>query len=71
VFPVRYEYHVYIKSKAIPVTGLAGLCSCEPLRSSDCLDIRLTDGGAVVSLTRRPSSTPRNNFWCSFLLEAE
>jgi hypothetical protein len=25
-----------------------------------CLDSRLTDGGKVVSLTRRPPFTPRN-----------
>jgi hypothetical protein len=35
------------------------------------LDSRLTDGGKVVSLTRRSSFTPQENSWYSFLLEAE
>jgi hypothetical protein len=35
------------------------------------LDDRLTDGGEVVSLTRRPSFTPQEDSWYSFLLEAE
>jgi hypothetical protein len=29
------------------------------------------DGGKVVSLTHRPSFTPRKYTWYSFLLEAE
>jgi hypothetical protein len=35
------------------------------------LDNRLTDGSEVVSLTRRPPFTPQEDFWYSFLLEAE
>jgi hypothetical protein len=35
------------------------------------LDNRLTDGGKVVSVTRRPRLTPKKIFWYSFLLEAE
>jgi hypothetical protein len=35
------------------------------------LDSRLTDGGEVVSLTRRPPFTPQKDSWNSFLLEAE
>jgi hypothetical protein len=34
-------------------------------------DSRLTNGGKVVSLTRQPPFTPQENFWYSFLLEAE
>jgi hypothetical protein len=34
-------------------------------------DIRLTDGGKVVSPTRRPLFYPQENSWYSFLLEAE
>jgi hypothetical protein len=34
-------------------------------------DIRLTDGGEVVSLTRRPPFTPQEDSRYSFLLEAE
>jgi hypothetical protein len=44
-------------------------------RIPPCLDSRLTDGGEVVSLTRRPSLySPETLFlclWYSFLLEAE
>jgi hypothetical protein len=35
------------------------------------LDNRLTDGGKVVSLMRRPPFTPQEDSWYSFLLEAE
>jgi hypothetical protein len=35
------------------------------------LEIRLTDGGEVVSLTRRAPFTPEKDSWYSFLLEAE
>jgi hypothetical protein len=35
------------------------------------LDSRLTDGGKVVSLTRRPPFSPQEDSWYSFLLEAE
>jgi hypothetical protein len=43
VFPVRYELNLYILHSA-------------PTFS---LDIRLTDGGKVVSLTRLPPFTPK------------
>jgi hypothetical protein len=36
-----------------------------------CLDNRLTDGGEVVSPTRRQPYTPKENSLYSFLLEAE
>jgi hypothetical protein len=35
------------------------------------LDNRLTDGGEIVSLTRRPNLYPIEDSWYSFLLEAE
>jgi hypothetical protein len=35
------------------------------------LDSRLTDGGKVVSLTRRPPFTPQEDSWYSFLLKAK
>jgi hypothetical protein len=44
------------------------------LKIPHCLDSGLIDGGEFVSLTHRPSSTPRNIiflFLYSFLLEAE
>jgi hypothetical protein len=47
------------KGKAIPVTGRKGPQGCETSMLPHFLDIRLTDGGEVVSLTRRPPFTPR------------
>jgi hypothetical protein len=47
------------KGKAIPVTGREGPSGCEKSRLPHFLDNRLTDGGEVVSLTRRPPFTPR------------
>jgi hypothetical protein len=44
--------------KTIPVTGRVGTQSSETSRLSRFLDNRLTDGGKVVSLTRRPLFTP-------------
>jgi hypothetical protein len=34
-------------------------------------DNQLTDGGYIISLTRRPRFTPQEDFWYSFLLEAK
>jgi hypothetical protein len=48
-----------VKVKAIPVAPTFSL------------DNRLTDGGKVVSLTRRLSLIPQEDSWYSFLLEAE
>jgi hypothetical protein len=47
------------KAEIIPVTGLGGLQGCEMSRLPHFLDIRLTDGGEVVSLTSLPLFTPR------------
>jgi hypothetical protein len=47
------------KGKIIPVTGGGGSKICETSRIPHFLDNRLTDGDEVVSLTRRPSFTPR------------
>jgi hypothetical protein len=46
------------KGKATPVTGRGGLWVCETSRLPHFLDSRLTEGGEV-SLTLRPSFTPR------------
>jgi hypothetical protein len=43
----------------------------ETSRLPHFLDIRLTDGGKVVSLTRRPPFTPHVDSWYSFLLDTE
>jgi hypothetical protein len=48
-----------VKGKAIPVTGREGPQRCETSRLPHFLDNRLTDGGKVVSLTRRPPFLPR------------
>jgi hypothetical protein len=45
---------------AIPLTGRGGPWDCETLKLRHFLDIRLADGGEIVSLTRRPPFTPRN-----------
>jgi hypothetical protein len=47
--------YVKLKSrgKAIPVTGRGGPYCCETSGLPHILDNRLTDGGEVVSLTRR------------------
>jgi hypothetical protein len=44
------------------------LLGCETSRLPHFLDNRLTDGGEVVSLTRRPPFTPQEYSWYSFLL---
>jgi hypothetical protein len=46
------------KKKGIPVTGHGGPCDCETLRLPHFPDDQLTDGG-------------EEDFWYSFLLEAE
>jgi hypothetical protein len=48
------------QGKAIPVTGREGPEGCETSRLPHFLDNQLTDGGEVVSLTRRPPFIPRN-----------
>jgi hypothetical protein len=59
------------KGKAIPVTGRGGPYCFEALRFPHFLDNRLTDGGYIVSLTRRPPFIPQEDSWYTFLLEAE
>jgi hypothetical protein len=46
--------------KAVPVTGREDPLGCERSRLPHLADSQLTDGGEVVSLTRRPPFTPRN-----------
>jgi hypothetical protein len=56
--------------KAISVTGRGGPYGSETSNLPHFLDNRLTDGGEVVSLTRRSPFTPQEDSWYSFLLEA-
>jgi hypothetical protein len=44
------------KGKDITVTGRGGPYGCDTSRLPHFLDSRLTDGGKVVSLTRRPAA---------------
>jgi hypothetical protein len=52
---------VQLKGKAIPVTGRGGPYGCETSRLPHFVDSRLTDGGEVVSFTRRPLSRPQDH----------
>jgi hypothetical protein len=53
-----------VKGKAIPVTGRGGPLGCETSRFPHFLDNQLTDGGEVVSLTRRPTALyPQEDSW--------
>jgi hypothetical protein len=47
------------KDKAISLRARGGPWGCETSGLSHFLDNRLTDGGEVVSLTRRPPFIPR------------
>jgi hypothetical protein len=47
--------------KAIRVRGRGAPLGCETSRLPHFLDNRLQDGDNVVSLTRRPSSTPQED----------
>jgi hypothetical protein len=51
------------KGKAISVTGRGGPWGFETSRLPHFLDNRLTDSSEVVSLTHRPSLTPREDYW--------
>jgi hypothetical protein len=71
LFQGNLLFAVKKRGKAIPVPGHGGPKGCERLRVPRYLDNRLTDGGKVVSLTRRPPFTPQEDSWYSFLLGAE
>jgi hypothetical protein len=65
------SYYTMIIGKVKSVTGHEGPWGCETSRLPHFLDNRLTDGGEVVSPTRRPPFTSQEDSWYSFLLEAE
>jgi hypothetical protein len=55
-----------------PLQALEAQWAVETSRLPHFLDNRLTDGGEVVSLTRRPAALyPQEDSWHQFLLEAE
>jgi hypothetical protein len=56
-----------VKGKAIPVTGREDPEGCETSRFPHFLDNRLTDGGEVISPTRRPPFSPQEDSWYSFV----
>jgi hypothetical protein len=68
---LRNQLEINKKGKAIRVTGREGPYGCEPSRLPHFPDNRLTDGGEVVSLTRRKPFTLQEDSPYSFLLEAE
>jgi hypothetical protein len=68
--PLDEEQGVKCKGEAIPVTDRGGPYGCKTSRLPHFADNRLTDGGKVVSLMRRPSFNPGRT-WYSFPLEAE
>jgi hypothetical protein len=57
--------------KSRPEPGRGGPQGYETSTLAHFLGNRLTDGGEVVSLTRRPLFTPQEDSEYSFLLEAE
>jgi hypothetical protein len=58
----QYLVSYFLFKKLLPVTDRGDLQGCEMLRIPHCIDSRLTDGGKVVSLTRRPRSTSQKHF---------
>jgi hypothetical protein len=61
--------NTWLKGRTIPVDKLwrpRGLWDVK-----DILDNRLICGNKVVCLTRRPAFTTQDDYWYSFLLEAE
>jgi hypothetical protein len=59
----KHNFKSSSKNKTIPVTDLGGPYGCETSRLLHFLDNRLTDGGEVVSLTRRQFFNPQEDSW--------
>jgi hypothetical protein len=65
----RNEYlrvRIANKKTAIRVTGRGCPCGCETSSLPHFLENRLTDGGELLSLTRRPPFTPRKTRYTHF-----
>jgi hypothetical protein len=72
ILSVTHHRQNPLKVKAIPVTGCGGPKGCETSRLPHFLDSRLTDGGEVVILIRRPSALyPQEDSWYSGTLRLE
>jgi hypothetical protein len=53
--------NILAQETRVPVTGRGGPWGCETSSLPHFLDNRLTDGGEVVSLTRRPPFTSQED----------
>jgi hypothetical protein len=62
LFPLNFKLF-NVKGKAVPVTGREGPQGCETSRLPNFLNNRLTDGGEVVSPTRRPPFILQEDSW--------
>jgi hypothetical protein len=60
-FSMNTSYSIK-KGDAIPLTSLEGIYGCETSRFPHFSDNRLTGGGEVVSLKRRPPFAPKGRF---------
>jgi hypothetical protein len=58
-------------SNASPITGHGDLQGCEMLMIPHFLGSPLSDGSRVVSFTCQQQFTPQEDFWYTFLLEAD
>jgi hypothetical protein len=71
VHAIDSEVTVIGKVKLSLLTDHGGPYGCETSRLPYFVNNRLTDCGEVVSFMRRPSLTPLEDSWYSFLLEAK
>jgi hypothetical protein len=62
---------VNVKSKAIPCDRLWRPIVLRDVEASTFSTQSAHNGGEFVSLKRRPHFTPKENYWHTFLLEAE
>jgi hypothetical protein len=58
-------------NKALALTDHGDPLGCETSKIPHFLDNWLTDGGEVINLKRPPPFNPQEDFWYSFLLDAE
>jgi hypothetical protein len=58
-----FKNFMNIKAKLSLLQAVEAHSVCETSRLPHFLDDRLTDGGKVVSLSRRPPFNPLEDFW--------